>query len=185
MKRCWVLDDKVEQLEAYYGRYEQEYNTSFDISQGEYEELSEEAKAQYDAAYKALSEDPEVLALYPKIVSQTFLIVTVSLLAAFLLLEFGVPLLLGEGRTLGKKVFGLAVVRSDLVRVSGPVMFVRTVLGKYTLETMIPVYVLIMLLFNVAGLLGIVIVIALLVTQLILYVTSRTGMLHASSCSMA
>ena len=165
------------QLTDIYARYEKEYDTSFDYSEEDYGNLSEEARARYDAAYQALIQDTEAITLYRKVVAMSFLLVCLSLLAAFLVLEFAVPLLLKQGRTLGKRVFGLAVMREDMVAVSGPVLFIRTVLGKYSLETMIPVAVFLMLYFNMIGLLGGVLLLSLLVMQIVVFATSHTGAL--------
>ncbi len=170
-------DEQTARMEALYAAYEKEYDTSFDLTEEKYNALSDEEKAKFDAAYSALTADQEVLTLYQRVFGYTFLIVTFGLLAAFLILEFGVPMWLGEGRTLGKKVFGLAVMRIDHVRAGGVILFVRAILGKFTLETMIPVYVLIMLMFNTIGILGGIALVALAVTQLIILVTSGTGAL--------
>ena len=168
-------DSYAQRMEELYSFYEKEYDTSFDLTEESYKALSEEEKAKFDAAYRALTSDSEAMALYQRVVVYTFLIVTTGLLAAFLILEFAVPLWLGEGRTLGKKVFGLAVMRIDHVRVNGIILFVRGILGKFTLETMIPVHVLIMLMFNTIGIVGGIALIVLAVTQLIILVTSGTG----------
>ena len=52
---------------------------------------------------------------------------------AFLVWYFILPLLFGYGRTLGKKIFGLAVIRTNLVKVSNPVLFVRTIVGMFAI----------------------------------------------------
>jgi uncharacterized RDD family membrane protein YckC len=88
-----------------------------------------------------------------------------------------VPLLLGNGQTAGKKVFGLGVVRVDGVRTTPLQMFVRTVLGKFTVEIMIPVYVLLMIFFNVTGLSGTLLLLALLVAQILIMALNRNNSL--------
>ena len=66
------------------------------------------------------------------------MITTLSTLIAFLLLEFAVPLMLKNGQTLGKKIFGVAVVRVDGVKVSPVMVFARGILGKCTIGTLAP-----------------------------------------------
>ena len=78
----------------------------------------------------------------------TILIIVFSILVAFLLLELLVPLLLGNGQTLGKKIFGIGVMRIDGVKLSPLLLFIRTVLGKYTVETMVPVLLVVMAVFS-------------------------------------
>ena len=92
---------------------------------------------------------------------------------AFLLLEFVVPLLFGNGQTLGKKVFGVAVMREDGVRLSPLLLFARTVLGKYTVETMVPVLILIMIYLNLTGIGGTVIILGMLLVQMVLLIATK------------
>lgn len=153
--------------------YAAEYNVDLDISASEYEALGDEEKAQYEAADKAFAADNEANYVYGMIVNLTLIIITFSVLIAYLLLEFLVPLLFGNGQTIGKKVFGVAVMRVDGVKISPLLLFARTVLGKYTVETMIPVFVIIMIYLGLMGIIGTVIVLGLLVLQLALLITTK------------
>ena len=108
-------------------------------------------------------------------VNLALVITSLSILAAFLLLEFCVPLALGNGQTLGKKVFGIGLVRQDGVRVSTLSLFVRTVLGKCTIETMIPAYILILIIFGNLGMTGTVLLAGGAILQLALVATSHTN----------
>lgn len=141
-------------LKSFYSRYEIEYNISFDITQEAYEALSPERKEIYDRASAALSGDAEAAAALTRVLQLSLTIVTFSLLLACLILEYLVPLLFKNGQTLGKKAFGLAVMRSDAVRLSPLLLLVRTLLGKYTLELMVPVLVIFLFFFGGIGILG-------------------------------
>ena len=96
--------------------YEQNYDIRLDITEAEYEGYPQEIKDKYDAAYAAFAADEEVVMQYRKVMNQMILMITFALLAAFLLLEFLVPCLLGHGRTVGKKIFGLAVINTEGVK---------------------------------------------------------------------
>ena len=85
------------------------------------------------------------------------------------------PLLFGNGQTIGKKVFGIGLMRVDGVKVTSFALFVRTVLGKYTIETMIPVLMAMMIFIGLIGILGPAIVLGLLILQIALIVTSKTN----------
>ncbi|MBQ9150953.1 MAG: RDD family protein [Clostridia bacterium] len=161
-----TYSDRLNTLTA---QYEAEYGLDFDITAEEYEALSEEKKQAYAAADEAYGSDPEVSSAYGMIVSLSLLITTFAILLAYLLLEFLVPLLLGNGQTLGKKIFGVGVMREDGVKLPPLLLFARTVLGKYTVGTMIPVYIVIMVYFNMMGVFGTVIIGALLLVQAILF----------------
>lgn len=160
-----------------YSRYETEYGVRFQMTQGEFDALTPEQKAAYDTAYAALTADDEVIYLYNMVLNLTLLIITFSILVTVLLLEFLVPLLLKNGQTLGKKIFGVALMRNDGVKVSAVQMFIRTVLGKFTIEIMIPVYVLMMIFFNTIGLIAVAILGAIVVGELLSLVLSRTNAL--------
>jgi uncharacterized RDD family membrane protein YckC len=111
------------------------------------------------------------------VLNLTLLITTFSILITVLLLEFLVPLLLKNGQTLGKKIFGVALMRNDGVKISSVQLFIRTVLGKFTIEIMIPVYIVMMIFFNTIGLIAIAVLGAILVGELLSLVLSKTGAL--------
>ena len=160
-------------------RYEQSYGVQFRITEEVYQAMSGAEKEQYDKAYAAFTSDQEAMEHYRKMMNLMLLMVTFSLLAAFLILEFGLPLKLGHGRTLGKKIFGLAVMDVESVRIRPVSLFTRTVLGKFAVETMVPAYVITMLFFGFVGLLGTVLLLGLLIIQIAFYFTSRThALLH-------
>jgi uncharacterized RDD family membrane protein YckC len=92
---------------------------------------------------------------------------------AFLLLEFLIPLLLGNGQTVGKKVFGVAVMREDSVKLSPVLLFIRAILGKYTIETMVPVLIILMIYWGVLGFFGTVILFGMLILQLVLLFSTK------------
>ena len=164
-------------LENYYSSYEQEYGITFNITQEEYESLTPEKKEAYDNAYQALISNEDVLYVYNMLISLTLVIVTVSILASYLVLEFAVPIWLKNGQTVGKKVFGIGVIRTSGVRINNVCLFIRTVLGKFTVETMIPVLVFIMLMFNMVGLIGTALVFCIFAAQLALVIATPTNSL--------
>jgi uncharacterized RDD family membrane protein YckC len=110
-----------------------------------------------------------VIYTYNMMLSMAMVIITFAILLGYLILEFLIPLLLKNGQTLGKKLFGIGVMRVDSVRLPAILLFARTVLGKFTIGTMIPVYVIIMIIFGRLGLIGTVIIGALLLVQAILF----------------
>ena len=160
-------DKASAELESHYARYESRYGVVFDITQEAYEAMTDQERAAYDTAYEALIADADVLYTYDLVINLTLLITSLSILVATMGLEFCVPLLLKNGQTIGKKCFSLCVVRIDGVKVNNMQMFARTILGKYTIEKMIPVYIILMLLWGTIGLTGTLILLILLVTQII------------------
>ena len=174
--------------EALFKSLEAEYETAiaagqeygfkkFDINREKYNALSSEEKVRYDfqysVAYKALTSDKEVLYTYNLVINLTLVITTVSILISYVVTEFIIPILLKNGQTLGKKVFGIGLMRVDGVKLNNMMLFVRTVLGKFTIETMVPVYIIIMLFFNTIGIVGTVVLGLILLLQTVLVAATK------------
>lgn len=180
-------NNHIDKLTNAYADYEQRYGVEFQISQEEYTAMSDAQRESYDTAYKALTQDKEVIQVYNLVLNLTLLIITFGLLIGVLINEFFVPLLFGNGQTLGKKIFGVALMHTEGIRIRPVQLFVRTVLGKFALELMIPIYIIIMILFNNIGLVGAFVLIALVVIELICLVRSKTvSLLHdVLACTVA
>ena len=177
----WILgyNDYNRTLNEAYDRYEAQYDIVFEVTGEEYERMSAEQRAAYDEAYRALIDDDEAMYAYNMVLSLTLVIVSLGILAGVMVMEFVIPLMFKNGQTLGKKIFGIALMRTDGVKINTMQLFVRTVLGKYTIETMIPVLIILMVFFNMIGLLGTLILGAILLVQLILMgVTHTNSLIH-------
>ncbi|MBE7080150.1 MAG: hypothetical protein E7371_02805 [Clostridiales bacterium] len=154
------LETKYSELQQpYLDAYEAEHGVNFDITQEAFEKLSEEERAALQAHLNAFNEElskkEDIQKQYALIEAQssvvttyTFLMISISLLIVFIAWYFIVPYILRDGRTFGKKIFGLAVMRTNSVRVSNPVLFIRSILGMYTMETMAPIFFLLMTYFG-------------------------------------
>jgi len=173
------FDSYNDALNNAYAMYEQEYGIEFELTVEEFEQMTAEEMAQYEAAYEALIADYDAMYAYNMVINLTLAIATLSILGGYLILEFFVPKFLGNGQTIGKKIFGIAVMRVDGVKISPPLLFIRTVLGKFTIETMIPVIILVMISFNSIGVLGILILAAILIVEIVLLIVTPTNsMIH-------
>ena len=169
-----------------YARYETEYGVSFNVSQEEYESWSEEKRNNYDQAYEQLISDKEAMYAYNMVVNLTMLISSLSILIAVLALEFVVPLIFKNGQTFGKKIFGLCIVSNNCVKMKNVQLFARTILGKFAVETMIPVYILLMLFWGITDLTGTLILGALvLIEVIVLNATRQKAAIHDLLASTA
>lgn len=175
-----LLDyDAYEQtLQDAYARYEAEYNISFDLSNEEYMALSEDKKAVYDKAYEAMNKDEDALYAYNMVVRLNLTVTSLAIVFSFLIFEFLIPLWLKNGQTLGKKIFGIAVMREDGVRLSTLQLFARSMLGKCTIGTMIPFLMLFLVVFGSLGATGTMILFAMLALQAGLMFTKRRTAIH-------
>ncbi len=169
------FDGYIEKYEARSNHWSAEYGTDLSISEDEYNELSEEDKQSFDKAVEALSKDGEANYATYMMFNLSLIIVIFGVLLAYIVLEFIIPLLFKNGQTLGKKIFGIAVMRIDGVKISAPILFVRSILGKYTIETMIPLLTLIGIGFGIVGFMGPVIILIVVLSSIIMMIATKTN----------
>ncbi len=177
----WALgyDDYSAAVDEAYARYETMYGIKFDITQEEYLAMTDVLRQTYDDAYAALIADEAAMQAYRMMTGLSLVITTFGILLAVLIWEFFLPLWFGNGQTLGKKIFGLCLVRTDGVQVNTLQLFVRTLLGKFTIETMIPVYILLMLFWGTMDLTGTLLLMAMGIGQCVcLAVTRHHSAIH-------
>lgn len=155
--------------------YNSQYSTDISISEDKYEALSDAEKAKFDEASKAFNADSEVREAVYMVFNLTLITVTLSILLAYAISEFAVPLFFKNGQTVGKKIFGLAVMRIDGVRVTAPIMFIRAILGKCTIETLVPVMAIMGAMFipTVFGFTGLLVAVAVPIVSLVTVVATK------------
>ena len=180
-----AMSNKIAEIKESYGIFAitEEYEVDLD----EFSLMSEEEKSllpsnivsTMEECVKAINSNEEIANSYMMMMNLTLLIVSISILLSFVILELIVPLILKNGQTVGKKIFSLAVMRVDGVRITLPVLFVRSILGKYTVETMIPAMMILMMFYGVGSMVMIVVILLILVFEIILMITTRTNsMIH-------
>ncbi len=159
--------------------YEQTYGTSFEYTEEEFNALDRDGQDAYMAARDALFQDQDAMYAYNMMVDLMLLITSLSIFLSYLILDFIIPIILKNGQTLGKKIFGIAVMRSNGVKMNNISLFIRTFLGKYAIETMVPILIILMIFFNSIGLTGTIIIGLLFLLQLILIlVTRKNSLIH-------
>ena len=169
------FDGYLNTFESGYAKYEEEYGIDFDITEEDYLKLSEADKANFDAARKAFSEDRDILYAYNMMINLALVILSVSVLLSYVILEFAVPLFLGNGQTIGKKIFAIGVMQQNHVRITPVQLFVRSVLGKCTIETMVPMLIILMIFIGSLGLVGTGVLILFLVLEIALMIGTKTN----------
>ena len=119
------------------------------------------------------NQDEEACAYYDKSVELTTLILTISVFVTYSIVELVVPLIFKNGQTLGMHFFKIGLVSNDGVRINPKQVFIRFLFGKYIVATMIPIYALIFLFFNLyGGLLGLITFASVLGIDLLMTLTS-------------
>lgn len=153
-----------------------EYLTNYGIDPSIPEQdLTEEQKAQFVEAENAFQNDQRVIRAFAMIVNLSFVILGVGLFIAFFILEFLIPLFLHNGQTLGKKMFGIGVMQDNGVKLKSVSLFVRSMLGKYAVETMIPIAVALMIFTGQASPVFLFIIFMLLVFEIVFIVRTKTN----------
>ncbi len=160
-----------------YARYGEEYGVDLRLTQTEYEALSEEDARKVDAGFAALNTDTAALRANQMMLQLSILIISLGFFFAYLIWEFLLPLKLGAGQTLGKKIFGVGLMKTDGVKVNGVTLFVRAILGKYTIETMIPVLIILMIYWGTIGVVGPAVLFLILLTEVIVMIATKTNSL--------
>ena len=152
------VDAKIDKLDAYRAQYAAEYGIDLDIPQEDYDKLTDEEKKAYDDTYikvnEAMSKDKAVMELNADIITLVATSISLGLLISTFGLYFVVPMFFKHGRTLGKKIFGLAVVRTNGVKVTHPIFFARSLIGFYAIELMFPLLIIALTLLGVLGTIG-------------------------------
>lgn len=177
------VDRYVAEIGQILDRYEEKYDLNYDMTAEEFAALPKAEQNAYNerelTADRELRSNPEEINVFIKTMLVILAIITIGILVAMLILEFGVPLLFGNGQTVGKKVFSLAVIRQDSVAITPLQLFMRTILGKFAVETMIPVCIAIMYTMGLMNLFLLLLLAALAIGEIaILIVTRNNCLLH-------
>lgn len=108
-----------------------------------------------------------------------FMMLSVGLLLAYLILDFILPIIFKNGQTVGKKIFGIGLVRPNCVKITNLALFARTVLGKFAIETMFPVLLIFLFFFGGLGWLALVLLAALfLLNAIVFFATKNKTPIH-------
>ena len=173
------IDAKIDKLNAYRTEYAAELGLDLDISTEEYDAMTEEDRKVYDDLYlelnKKMAQNEDVMNLNANIITLISITVTGSLLVGTAIWYFVIPIFFKHGRTLGKKIFGLAVVRTNGVKLTNPVLFARSLIGFYAIETMFPLTLILMTLFGALGIVGFITVGLFLVLQIFVMAYTKTN----------
>ncbi len=167
-----TLEKRQEAIEA-------EFGVDFVITQEDYDKLTQKEKDNYSKAEEAYINDEEAVKAWNIIVSLILTIVSLSILLAHIVAEFLIPMYFGNGQTIGKKVFSLGVMRSNHVKITNQNLFIRSILGKCTIEAMVPVLLVIMIFSGILGIVGTAVLGLILILQICLLIfTSNNSVIH-------
>ena len=162
-----------EELHKCYDEYEEKYGLEIEISNSEYQELDEETQQKYQEMFAEINSDDNVLYYYNVTINLMMLINSIGVLLAVLIGEFVVPLILKNGQTIGKKVFSIGVVKINGVKIKHLQLFVRSFLGKYAIEIMVPIMAILLIIIGHGGPFIAILLIGITLFQLILVLFNK------------
>lgn len=171
-----IKAERIKLTEKIEAEYEKEHGVrcELDLSLG-YDEMTEEQKQLYARLDDEMGKNQNIQTAAFLMLNYSLVICLVSLFVAYAILEFAVPMLFGNGQTLGKKLFSLGVIRTSTVKAKPIVLFVRMLFGKFTFETVLPMFVLIMMFFGIVGIVGPVVIFGLALLEIIAMCATRTN----------
>ena len=166
-------DAKVNRAEELWKEYSAGYDFDLNISDEDYDKLSEEDKQAFSDIRHEYLNDEEVNWLYALMQNYILIIFSISPLISCLILELIVPLLLKNGQTIGKKIFGVGVVMRGGIRITGVALFARSILGKYAIETAIPILGFLMIMATPLFTIGAILLMGVLVINTAMFLFSK------------
>ncbi len=136
-------------------------------------EGGDEATAEAYQKYRELPPAEEVNRQYSYVHNLLFLCISLGLFLSYMILEFILPLILKNGQTVGKKVFGICLVRPDCVKIAPIALFARTLIGKFAIETMFPILLVFLFFYARMGLLSVILLAALAILNIVLFFATK------------
>ena len=125
------------------------------------------------AKFQVLKTEAPMDRQYSYLFNLIFMMISVGLVLSYLILEFILPIIMKNGQTVGKKIFGIGVVRPDCVRITIPQLFARTFFGKFAVETMFPVLLVLLFFFGNLGITAIVLFAAITILNIAVFFASK------------
>jgi uncharacterized RDD family membrane protein YckC len=171
------LHSHYESYETIMNSYEEKHGVDFDaVADSEaFNALPKDQQDKLNEAFADFAADENANFHYNLMIQLIIVNFTIGILISVAVIEFLIPMILKNGQTVGKKVFCLGVMRVDGVRVNGQIMFIRAILGKYTVETMIPFMMLLWIFLGKAGLLSLMIIALVLIGNIAMMLATRTN----------
>ena len=159
--------------------YEERYGVDYDTTQEQYDAMTDAEKEHYNEAVRAMNADEDANRAIKTAFAMTFAIFAGGIIISMLLLEFIVPLLFKDGRTLGKRLFGLGVMRKNFTRITPVQLFVRGVIGKGVFELILPILIILSVLAGITGIFGLILLGVMAIAEVVALVRSDSNsMLH-------
>ena len=174
---CLYIFSMIFQYDAHLATLESEYIKEgyliLNVEKNIYEYLAETAP-NYNAVLESVKNNQVILQEQQYLATYTTNVPALSIAIVLLILEFIVPLFLKNGQTVGMKVFKIALISNNNIRISSLQLFARCLIGKIAILGVIPMFAISYILINpTGGLLGTIILIIIAIIQITTIVKSK------------
>ena len=163
----------LEEFNGHYARYEAMYGISLTDPEL-FKAYTEEQLATYTEAINAMNADKDVIKCWGLVSNLPVIMVSVGFLMSCLIVEFILPIIFKNGQTVGKKVFKIGVINENGVVCTNFQLFARAILGKCTIEYMIPGIIIVMMGFGMIGIIGPLILLAIIGINIAMVIANPT-----------
>ncbi len=158
--------------------YAEKYGIDLEMTQEQFDKMTEAEQEDYlgrvEQSNKDIARDRDAVVAYNMVIYLPFIFLTLGAFIVCVLYEFVVPMVFKNGQTLGKKIFGLGVIRTNCVKASGVSLFVRMAFGKFVIETIVPISIVFMMLTQLLSpLVALIVLLGILILEFIVYFTTK------------
>lgn len=92
-----------------------------------------------NVGWRKFGEDKDAVAQYEKVNTYSVIILSSGVVFGVMITYCILPLIFKNGKTLGKKIFSIALITDDEIRVTPRCIFIRSLFGNFLVITMIPI----------------------------------------------
>lgn len=105
-----------------------------------------------NVAWKHFGSDKNAVNQYQKVNQLSIIILSVGLFFSIMILDFGMPLIFKNGRTIGKRLMGVSLISINEVKVTNRQIFIRALMGEFLVLAMIPTILIFLAMISNGGL---------------------------------
>lgn len=179
LSAAFNVDSYTNRYKEIIAGYERDYGVSFKTTAEEYAKMTEDEKENYKNAVDAANNDKDANDAIVTSYTLSFIIFASGIVLSTVILDFMIPIFTKDGRSLGKLLFGLGVMRRGCTKISTPVLFVRNVIGKGVFEAALPAVIILTVFNNVTGIFGVILLVIFLIAEIFSLIKSGgSSMLH-------
>jgi uncharacterized RDD family membrane protein YckC len=144
---CSIIFNFTEENAKLYSYYEQYGVYTVTDGVGAFCETDANYSNECAAMWTNFGNDASAVGQYQKVVSLTFIMLTIGVFVSTTIIYLVFPLIFRNGQTIGKKVMGVALLSKDEIQVSTFQVVTRYLIGNFTIMLMLPIMLLLVAIY--------------------------------------